>query len=184
MRKNFFLIIFYLFVTVTSVFGKSSDKLLEEAEILRKKGFPDSATAIYRQILESEPDNIQAITDFAEEMLEIRNYAYALTLYRRYLELKPDDVQVRTLVIDLYMSLELYDPGADECLNVLRKNPDDLIFLKKLKNIYQKANLLKKEMAVTEKISSLEPDNEEIKKRLLELYIMQGRYDKSVELVD
>ncbi len=184
MRKNFFLIIFYMFVTVTSVFGKSSDKLLEEAGILREKGFPDSATAIYRQILESEPDNIQAITDFAEEMLEIRNYAYALTLYRRYLELKPDDVQVRTLVIDLYMSLELYESGADECLNVLRKNPDDLIFLRKLKNIYQKANLLKKEMAVTEKISSLEPDNEEIKKRLLELYIMQGRYDKSVELVD
>ncbi|HPZ07662.1 MAG TPA: hypothetical protein PL110_06085 [Candidatus Eremiobacteraeota bacterium] len=174
-----------LFITLSVAFAQTmyTEDLLKEAKYLRAKGLKASAISIYSQILEEEPENTENLLDFADLMIEIENYSYAIILYTKYLNLKPEDIKIRELLIDIYTSTLAYDKAEEECLTFLKKYPYNTEMLSRLAYVYRTDHQIGKEMIITEEILKLQPTNKEATLRLLDLYVILREYKKASDIL-
>ena len=162
---------------------KEVRELLKDAEEFREKGFYDSAIAIYREIMDAEPDNTENLIAFGDLMVEMENYSYAVLLYNKYLSLKPEDLKIRKLVIDIYKSVGSDNYAIEECIEFLKNNPNNTEILLELAELYRINKIEQEEMLVMEKIVNLEPDNTSFLDRIMELYMSLGKYEKAYDLL-
>jgi len=184
MKKIVCIIFCFLILSIGTAYSRTVEDLLREAKQLREKGHRNAAIALYDLALKKDPDNIGAIREFGDFMVEIRNYAHAIKMYKRYLTLKPDDYQIRGLVVDIYASLDQLDQAMSESLDLLKRDPGNLSALKKIRKIYSRSKLYREEMLISEKILQFEPDNEEVYSDLLSACILSGEFRKASGYLD
>lgn len=84
-----------LFEYAQEEWPKSLEIRIAQASMLYQTGSPEPAIAIYRDLLEKQPDDIRVLNDLAWILQEhSQDYAAALKLANRGLELAPNDVHL------------------------------------------------------------------------------------------
>ncbi|MBN1321822.1 MAG: tetratricopeptide repeat protein [Thermoleophilia bacterium] len=68
---------------------------MAEARALESEGDLDGAVALYKDLLKKEPDNGEALSAAAVDLLLLGRFDEALPLQERVVSLDPDDVQTR-----------------------------------------------------------------------------------------
>lgn len=184
MKKQIFLILIFFILVISAGFADPVSDLLLEAQYFRENGFTNNAIATYQEILKEDPNNLEAIRQFGDFMVEAKNYSYALVMYKKYLTLCPDDLNVRELVIDLYVSLNVYTPAINECLTYLKIDKGNLSILKKLCSIYKITGFIKEETIINNELLKIDKDNVDTLSRLFYLYINTGKYKDAVTILD
>jgi tetratricopeptide (TPR) repeat protein len=75
-----------------------------EARELENSGDWQGALAVYQEVLESEPDNLSALSGAAVALTVLRRYDEALSLQERVVVADPDDAQTRVELGFNYLS--------------------------------------------------------------------------------
>lgn len=84
------------------------------------------AVAAYREVLKSQPDNVEIRTELANIYAESNNMQLAVEQYRDLLAKHPEDVQVRTSLVRALLKVKDYDNAIAEARNLLGVVPDDV----------------------------------------------------------
>jgi Tfp pilus assembly protein PilF len=92
---------------------------LRTAIAFHQAGRLQSAAKIYRQILESEPDNFQALHCFGLVEASAGHLQRAKSLIGRALEIQPADVQVLENYATILFQLQEYE----DALQISRRGP-------------------------------------------------------------
>ena len=117
---------------------------LRTAVAFHQAGKLQSAAKIYRQILESEPDNFQALHCFGLVEASAGHLQRAKSLINRALEIQPTDVQVLENYATILFQLQEYDGALQSSRRGLQHSPNSVsclyvsaIALYKLKRLHE-----------------------------------------------
>ena len=102
---------------------------LRTAVAFHQAGRLQSAAKIYRQILESEPDNFQALHCFGLVEASAGHLQRAKSLIGRALEIQPADVQVLENYATILFQLQEYDGALQASCTGLQLRPASVSFL-------------------------------------------------------
>jgi len=98
-----------------------------EAVALSDAGKFDEAEALYREILETQPDVPEALENLAYVSVQKQDWASAQASYERLLELSPDDAEVMTALAMVYQKSGQDEKAAEMMGRAADANPADAV---------------------------------------------------------
>ena len=108
-----------------------SDNLLKSAnELFLKKRFND-AISKYKKILESDPNNLDAINNMGYALSKSKDYQSAINCYDIGLKDNPCEQTLLINKISALRKMNMLDSALENCNTILNKNPNQLILLNK-----------------------------------------------------
>ncbi len=98
-----------------------------EAVTLSDAGKFDEAEALYREILEQQPDIPEVLENLAYVSVQKEDWASAQASYEKLLEQSPDDAEVMTALAMVYQKSGQTEKAAEMAGRAAAANPDDAV---------------------------------------------------------
>ncbi|MBM3905679.1 MAG: tetratricopeptide repeat protein [Thaumarchaeota archaeon] len=139
----------------------SEEQLHAAVKLFLAKQF-DDAVSLYDQILQKNPDSLDAINNKGYALGKLKKYADAIACYDLGLKLYPNE---KTLLVNKISSLrktKSYDAALEICRQVLNSNPDDNIALYHMERILAAIGNYAESIQCCDRILSSYPQNAEV----------------------
>ncbi len=114
------------------------------------------AKAFYLKALKSDPNNFEALFNYAEYLFNQKNMAEAHPHYEKALKIRPDHLEALRHHADVLTALDYLDRAADCYQKVIARLPDDLECLKKCGDILRRRLKYKEAEALLKRALELE----------------------------
>jgi tetratricopeptide (TPR) repeat protein len=136
---------------------------------------PDSAMAIYRKMIEKNPDDFDTNTKLASLLLNIGKYDEACSIYDSILTDDIDDVNTLYNAGVAYAQTKQYEKAARSLERVLAITSEDVDAMVNLSMIYLQLKQFEKSIPVLENLTEREPNNPEYWNSLAVAYMQVKR---------
>jgi tetratricopeptide (TPR) repeat protein len=158
---------------------REKEKLAYNAALV---GQYEIAVALYKQVIDAEPNNIYSKFSLAVVYQKLGQNSQAKTLYRDLLKLNPDNQQE---IIGNLLSILIEESPKDATYLLSRlttQNPDSAYILAQAALAYDKNKDYQKAIELLERSSAIDPSNVEYKYNLAVTYDKTSQIDKAIEL--
>lgn len=158
--------------------------ILESAARLEKKGDLEGAISIYREVLADSPDNPEALSGLAVDLMLLRRYDEALPIQERLATLDPSDAQIR---VELGFNYLNHQNSPQKAVKVLQKavalepTAKNLCFLAQAQDAAREGAAAE---ASLRRAISLDPGYERAYVLLIRLLDRSGRSDELATLLE
>ncbi len=156
--------------------------LLGEADLA--VGHTKEAWVVYRALLEQRPDDIPALTRYAELTYRHAGLAEALIPYRRLEQLQPDKSEWPRVVGQIYMEIDRYDLAAAAFRDALRLDQDNGDVRFALAEAEFLSGRLAESLADLDLAEQARPDDARIAVARAECLLALGRTDEVVQQLE
>ena len=156
--------------------------LLGEANLVL--GRTQEAWGVYRALLEQKPDDIPALTRYAELTYRHAGLAEALIPFRRLEQLQPSRVEWPKAVGQIYMEIDRYELAAAAFRDALRIDPADGDARFAMAEAEFLSGQLAESLADIDLAAAARPDDLRIASARGECLLALGRIDEAVGQLD
>ena len=118
----------------------NASKVMIEAVRAQQSGKLDEAAAAYRQVLETDPKDGDALNNLGIILAQKGDFSAASECLARALEVRPDSSETLGNLANLYVKLGKIDEAADAYRKALDRNPQNVDALNNLGLLYEKQN--------------------------------------------
>jgi len=145
----------------------------------------DGAAKLYDELLEADPDNSCLQASLAQVHVAAGHFELALPLYRKALNANQGLTSHYASYIDAAASAGNFDAGADSALVTRivdwarREHPKDLVLLKRLTWVCQRAKDRETAVSLLHITSKLDPQDIKLILELADTYYEMGRYTEA-----
>ncbi|MFN7951906.1 MAG: tetratricopeptide repeat protein [bacterium] len=122
--------------------------------------YADEASTIFREILKSDPENLDATVALANVYYDLDRAADAIPLYEKFLAKNPDEASVRTDLATMYLYANRRDDAIREYQKVIAAHPDFVNAYFNLGNAYHASGDSAKALEAYRKAQDLKPPPE------------------------
>lgn len=140
--------------------GDGAD-LLQQAEQALAAGQYGEARALYEDLLQREPDNLEALRGLGQTYEEQENWSQAAAWYENWVQVAPDDPQARLKLGWAYFELQDYGRAAAEFARVTELQPTLVQGWEGLGWAYFQAQDLENAMPALQQWAQMAPDSVE-----------------------
>jgi tetratricopeptide (TPR) repeat protein len=156
------------------------DAVMRQATAAHRAGRLRDAAALYEQILEQKPDDVQVLHLAGVVRTQMRDYARALAHLRRCAALAPHDSAVAN-----NLGLALYPAGfPQEAIasfeRALALKPDNAAAANNLGNAHFQSRNLEPARAAFERALALKPDHPDARSNLGHCLVLEGRAEEAL----
>ncbi len=106
--------------------GESVQEQLAEAHKYRMNGAYEDAMALYRQVLEAEPDHAEALWGMGLSLMNTGEFDEALAALNRAAELEPNNPQYLLDTAMHYTMLGMYEEAKPLFLKIVEMDPSSV----------------------------------------------------------
>ncbi len=167
--------------------ARPKPKILEDIRKFTQKNKWDKAIEAYQELLEVEPDDPSPLNSIGDLYTKIGKMSDAISFFRK--------------AIDQYNEIGLFNNAIAICKKIMRADPNHTVIYKKLAELYtgngltndairhyvlyadkmHEKNQVDEVLDSFKKIVELSPTNIDIRLRLTELYLKNGRKPEAIE---
>lgn len=156
----------------------------ELAELYLETEEKEKAIEEFLKILDTNSTNLLVLKKLAETYIALDNHELALNVFEQIIEINPGDVVALNNLAEIYIEIEDNERAIElltKAISINTKNIQSRILL-------SKAYLAIKDpiMAYTniQKAKIIEPENVEVLTLLSDYYILEGKYQKALEIAE
>jgi tetratricopeptide (TPR) repeat protein len=118
----------------------NATNVMLEAVRAQQSGKLDAAAAAYRQVLDADPKDADALNNLGIILAQKGDLSAAADCLARALEIRPDSSETLGNLANLYVKLDKIDEAADAYRKALDRNPQNVDALNNLGLLYEKQN--------------------------------------------
>jgi tetratricopeptide (TPR) repeat protein len=158
-----------------------------EAEDPRARGFyyiqignNPGAIAAFEEVLESEPEDTQALEYLAGLHLAAGNTEEAEEAYQKLALLFPDESLPLTNLGGMYMNLGRFDEASETLQKAIQRNPQDSLAMNNLAGVYYKTGRVDQAVLQLKRAIEINPKDLNARNNLAGIYYRQERFDQAI----
>ena len=150
------------------------DSIAEGRRLLRKEKL-DEAEALFRRILDLEPDNAQAHYWLSQIYKQRKQYTEVVKAMEQSVALQPDNMRLLKGLAQAYVEADMLDKAESTFRKVLQKRPYDIEAMMSLAEVYEHEGKLSEAEQQVRELLGFEP-TEDIRHKALDLLgLARGR---------
>jgi Flp pilus assembly protein TadD len=150
------------------------------ADVLARQGKVDEAVEAYREVLESEPENAQALNNLGFLLASQDRVDEAVVCYRRSLEIEPDNA-LANLNLGAILARRGEDEAAVAHLEVaVEQEPDNISAHRILGLVLVRQGHTGLAIPHLERVVAAQPDQENLRRRLALAHIRLGHDEQAI----
>jgi tetratricopeptide (TPR) repeat protein len=163
---------------------EESEKRLQDAILLYKRGKTEAAIYALQQLEKADPTNYRVLFKLGELAIADRNWAYAIEVFRKASYLRPKDIEVRLILMDIFRAYQMPIQEIEAGREIIGLEPAHLTANRRLAKLYQDQAMQEDEIQVRLKLKRLVPDDYQNLKRLADIYDGEGLYWESAKVYE
>ncbi|MEW5806888.1 MAG: tetratricopeptide repeat protein [Acidobacteriota bacterium] len=171
--KRYLFASFLILVVSLALSGEVEEKM-KRAEAALNGGEVGKALEIYREILRSLPDNLEALKKAALLSSWQKEYASSISYYEKVLSIDPGDRQSKINLADVYSWNSDYEHSIDIYRDILLKDPDNRDVRLKLARVLSWGKRYPESITEYEAILKKNPDDKEARLGLARVLSWKG----------
>jgi tetratricopeptide (TPR) repeat protein len=145
-------------------------------------GNETAADSVWKVVLSLDPNNVQSYRIVANEMMQHRLYEQCIRTYIDGRTMSKSEVLFADELGTLYAALQQYTSATQEYLRLMKKNPDQLLFVQsRLNAIILKPEALRAASEIVKAEVKISPDNIALRRLYVWLLMEERRYDSALE---
>jgi DNA uptake lipoprotein len=145
-------------------------------------GNETAADSVWKVVLSLDPNNVQSYRIVANEMMQHRLYEQCIRTYIDGRTMSKSEVLFADELGTLYVALQQYTSATQEYLRLMKKNPDQLLFVQsRLNAIILKPEALRAASEIVKAEVKISPDNIALHRLYVWLLMEERRYDSALE---
>ena len=158
--------------------------LISKADDLLKNRDSKQAIVIIQQVLEIEPDNIEALKIYAESLVKLNKVEEALTIFEKALQLAPNNVSILRNYGSALLQVAYYDQSLNILDKALQIEPNNVKVLSTYIKALLKIKFYDKIFVIFERCLQLETNNIITLNSYGQALAEFGNYEKAFEIFD
>jgi tetratricopeptide (TPR) repeat protein len=145
-------------------------------------GNDTAADSVWKVVLSINPKNIQSYRIVANEMMQHRLYEQCIRTYIDGRTMSKSEVLFADELGTLYAALQQYTSATQEYLRLVKKNPDQLLFVQsRLSAIILKPEALRAALEIVKAEVKISSDNIALHRLFVWLLMEERRYNSALE---
>jgi tetratricopeptide (TPR) repeat protein len=145
-------------------------------------GNDTAADSVWKVVLSIDPNNVQSYRIVANEMMQHRLYEQCIRTYIDGRTMSKSEVLFADELGTLYAALQQYTLATQEYLRLVKKNPDQLLFVQsRLSAIILKPEALRAASEIVKAEVKISSDNIALHRLYVWLLMEERRYDSALE---
>jgi tetratricopeptide (TPR) repeat protein len=145
-------------------------------------GNDTAADSVWKVVLSIDPNNVQSYRIVANEMMQHRLYEQCIRTYIDGRTMSKSEVLFADELGTLYAALQQYTLATQEYLRLVKKNPDQLLFVQsRLSAIILKPEALRAASEIVKTEVKISSDNIALHRLYVWLLMEERRYDSALE---
>jgi Tfp pilus assembly protein PilF len=138
----------------------------------------------FRQVLEEEPNNLQALGVLSDYYLKAKRYPQALEMYQKWASLEPDTPLIHVNIAQAALGARNMDLAYKSTQEALKQDPNSIEALKLAVTISEMMGQKEKRTEYLRRWRKLDPNNPEAVAKVADDYIVKSRYAVARPLVE
>jgi len=134
-------------------------ELTREAYQLLRESYIAKAEALFREVLELEPDNHYALVGLGDAARKREDYESAVDIYKRCLEVTPDNRYALFGLADSYKALRHYNRAVEVWEQYLKHDSENVTVLTRVADAYRNVRGFKRAEELYQRVLEIEADN-------------------------
>lgn len=167
-----------------SISPEESNRRLNDAKLLFKRGRNDAAIYMLQQLVKDDPNNYQVLLELGRVAVGSKNWAYSIEVFRKASLMKPKDIEVRLVLMDVYKAYQMPIQEVIVCKEVIALAPNHIAANQRLAKLYKGLAMPEKEIDIRQKLKNLLPDDYKNLKRLAEIYYQNAQLWESARIYE
>jgi len=158
--------------------------LISKADDLLKNRDSKQAIVIIQQVLEIEPDNIEALKIYAQSLVKLNKVEEALTIFEKALQLAPNNVSILRNYGSALLQVAYYDQSLNILDKALQIEPNNVKVLSTYIKALLKIKFYDKIFVIFERCLQLETNNIITLNSYGQALAEFGNYEKAFEIFE
>lgn len=157
-------------------------KALKYAKQCQKANSFDKAEHIYRQILQHQPNQPDALCSLSSLTLQAGKYQESEQLLKTLIKSQPKSLRAWFSLANLYQHLGKLEKAIDSCQQAISLQPNVFAIYNNLGYVYQQQGQLEQALATYQQALKLQPDCIEAKVNIANVLFAQGKLDREQQI--
>ncbi len=167
--------------SIQFLFDAGKQRYLGEGGFYQKEGRHEEAIKIYKEILEIDPQCVQALSQMGSAYLELGKYEQAITIIKQALAIEPDLAMAHNNLGVVYRYQGLDDNAAIEAFQkAIEIEPTYLAPYYNLADIYYKTGKVEEAIDLLQTAIKIGPAYPNFHYNLAKMYFQTGMLDKAI----
>jgi tetratricopeptide (TPR) repeat protein len=167
-----------------SISPEESERRLQDATLLFKRGKTDAAIYILQQVQKADPTNCEVLFKLGEMAVGAKNWAYSIQVLREASFLRPDDIELRLILMDIYKAYQMPIQEIIVAKEILVLDPEHVVAAKRLASLYEEQAMQEDEVTIRQLVNRLAPDDYTNLKRLAVIFDISGQLWESAKVYE